>query len=138
MHEITSTQPIIDIKNKKSLKKIQGIYKLLQEVSHKFDILLDNKKVKRVKGSNCSINGTNYEKKILNTIKNMLYNGKVFTEQTEYDLAGSTCKNDLECKLNDKNIGIEAKKYNSPDWMQCSLKYISGKWKGSENGKIRV
>lgn len=37
---------------------------------------------------------------------------------------GCSCKNDIECNMNSiRDISIEIKKSNAPDWMQCSLKY---------------
>ena len=76
------------------------------------------------KGSQCSINGSQYEKKIYSITKHCNINNEPFNTQKEEELAGSSCKNDIECNfIGEKNIGIEAKKYNTPDWMQCSIKY---------------
>lgn len=89
------------------------------------------------KGSLCSINGNNYEKQIYNIIKCCELNGNKFNSQSINDLGGSKSINDLQCNyLTNCDIGIEVKKCNTPDWMQCSIKNINGKWKVSENGKI--
>jgi hypothetical protein len=73
---------------------------------------------------NSSINGKKYELDIYNIVKNCLINDKYFNTQDKKDLGGCNNKND--------------KKSNSPDWMQCSLKYdnINNKWIGSLNNKI--
>ncbi len=44
----------------------------------------------------------------------------------------------MKCVYNKENIGIEAKKHNTPDWMQCSLKYnLKNKlWEGSKSCRI--
>lgn len=85
--------------------------------------------------SNCSKNGNLYEVKIWNIIKNSFLQKKRFNTQKLSELAGSSSKNDLVCI---ENIGIEVKKYNTPDWMQCSLKYNKQEsiWQGSKRGKI--
>jgi hypothetical protein len=106
-------------------------------------VILNNKvdrwiKPRKKKGSYCSINGNNYEKQIHKVIKQLVYNGKKFTKQSITELGGSTCSNDLNCIYNDKIIGIEAKKCNTPDWMQCSLKYNNKSWVSSTKGKIPV
>ncbi len=47
--------------------------------------------------------------------------------------------NDIVCCTNTGvDVPIEIKKYNAPDWMQCSLKYdtINGKWVGSSKNRI--
>lgn len=89
------------------------------------------------RGLLCSISGKNYEKEVYNIVKRCNINGIIFNNQKEEELAGSSCKNDIVCNYLDKEIGIEIKKYNAPDWMQCSIKYndIDGIWKAS-NGKI--
>ena len=76
------------------------------------------------KGHNCSIEGNNYEKKIYNIIKNYMINNNPFNTQKEYELAGCTNKIDIQCNFyKEKDIGIEIKKFNTPDWMQCTIKY---------------
>ena len=41
---------------------------------------------------------------------------------------------------NETDLGIEAKKYNTPDWMQCSIKYnnVIHSWEGSDKCKILI
>jgi len=98
-----------------------------------------NKDLKKSKGSQCSVSGNNYEKKIHNVVKNCHINGKPFNTQKEEELAGSSSKNDIECNfMNEKDIGIEVKKSNTPDWMQCSIKYNNenNRWEGGEKCKI--
>ena len=64
-----------------------------------------------------------YEKKIHTVVRKCTLNGKPFNTQTKPS-GGSSAKNDLECNhQNERDIGIEAKKYKTPDWMQCSIKY---------------
>ena len=102
-----------------------------------------NKKLEenKSKGSQCSVSGNNYEKKIYNVVKQCSIHGKEFNTQKEEELAGSSSKNDIECNfINDKDIGIEIKKSKTPDWMQCSIKYNNEtkRWKGSTNSKIPI
>ena len=82
--------------------------------------------LKKPKGSQCSVQGTKYEKKIHNVVKhcNINNNNKLFNTQKEDELGGSSSKNDIECNfITEKDIGIEVKKYKTPDWMQSSIKY---------------
>lgn len=91
------------------------------------------------KGALCSINGNNYEKDIYNIVKKCTLNNKIFNTQIEDDLGGSSAANDIECNYKkDKDIGIEVKKYNTPDYMQCSLSYDKKQKKlvPSKKGKI--
>lgn len=88
---------------------------------------------------NSSISGKKYELDIYNIVKNCKLNNFKFNTQDKKDLGGCNNKNDIECNFNiEKNIPIEIKKSNSPDWMQCSLKFdnINNKWIGSLNNKI--
>ena len=91
------------------------------------------------KGSLCSINGNKYEISIYKILKKCEINNNKFNTQEIKDLGSSTNNNDIICnyKIN-FDIPIEIKKYNTPDWMQLSLKYdnINNKWIGSENNKI--
>ena len=101
------------------------------------DLQIQLQSTKLNKGALCSIQGNNYEKQIHEILKNTLINNKKF--HTNFELGGSTNKNDLICNyINDMDICIEIKKSNTPDWMQCSLKLdkITNKWKGTPNGKI--
>lgn len=88
---------------------------------------------------NSSISGKKYELDIFNIVKNCLLNNIKFNTQNKKDLGGCNNKNDIECNfIIEKNIPIEIKKSNAPDWMQCSLKFdtINNKWIGSLNNKI--
>lgn len=87
-----------------------------------------------MKGSLCSISGGMYEKRVFNIVKNCVINGERFNTQKMSDLAGSSSKNDITCVYKQENFGIEIKKYNTPDWMQCSIKYNKD-WMAVE-GKI--
>lgn len=90
-----------------------------------------------VKGAKCSVNGKAYEDTIYSIIKNVSLLDKPFNKQTTKDLGGSSSKNDLICWMDDKEIGIEAKKYTTPDWMQCKLFFNEKKkrYEASEKGK---
>ena len=80
------------------------------------------------KGLLCSINGNKYEKEIYNIINKCKIDNILFNTQKENELGGSSNKNDIICNYINKNIfGIEIKKYKSPDWMQCSIKYNNDK-----------
>lgn len=66
----------------------------------------------------CSINGSNYEIKVHDIVKNCKLNGKQFNTQNKNDLGGSKPINDLECNFKkDNDIGIEIKKFKTPDWI---------------------
>jgi len=91
------------------------------------------------KGSLCSINGNKYEKQIYDVVSNCKLNNSPFNTQSENELGGSSAANDIECNFKKiKDIGIEAKKYNTPDFMQCSLSYDKKlkKLVPSKKGKI--
>lgn len=97
-----------------------------------------NMDVKKSKGHQCSVNGSKYELQIHSVVKKCTINGKLFNTQHENELAGSSSKNDINCNYNNiEDIGIEIKKYNTPDWMQCSIKYDidSNRWVPSSRGK---
>jgi hypothetical protein len=97
--------------------------------------------VKKQKGAQCSVSGNNYEKKIYNIVKNIYIYNKKFNTQNEKELGGSSIKNDIECNfIKENDIGIEIKKYNTPDWMQCSIKYNNKNknWEASEKGKNSI
>jgi len=91
-----------------------------------------------MKGFLCSVKGNEYEHLIYNVVKHTYINGKQFNIQKETDLAGCSSKNDICCIYKDKEIGIEAKKYRTPDWMQCSIKYdkLNLKWYTGVTHKI--
>ena len=97
--------------------------------------------LKKIKGSKCSVEGNEYEKTIYNVVKHCDINNKLFNTQKEDELAGSSSKNDIECNFNTKkDTSIEVKKYNTPDWMQCSIKYNKKNktWEASKRGKNPV
>jgi hypothetical protein len=76
---------------------------------------------------------------IYNILTKCKLNNLLFNTQHQNDLGGCRCVNDIECNLfEDCDIPIEIKKMNSPDWMQCSLKYNENikKWLGSSKNKI--
>ena len=105
--------------------------------------LEDKKDIKcmLVKGSLCSKSGSDYEKQIYKVVNKCTIEGNPFNTQKEDELAGSSSKNDIECNfVSEKDLGIEAKKYNTPDWMQCSIKYnnVIQSWEGSEKCKIPI
>lgn len=87
---------------------------------------------------NCSKNGNEYELMIFNILKHVTINNSPFNNQIESDLGGSRSKNDIVCLFDNKSIGIEVKKYNTPDWMQCVIKLDlkTNKWMGSYRCKI--
>lgn len=91
-----------------------------------------------LRGSQCSVSGNNYEKKIHSVVKNTYIDDKPFNTQKVEELAGSSSKNDIECNyIECRDIGIEVKKCNTPDWMQCSIKYNkhTNRWEGTEKSK---
>jgi hypothetical protein len=120
------------------LKKILNDNKIEIETL-KQTIETKNKELTHLKkGYQCSVEGNKYEKKIHNVIKNCIINNKPFNTQKEHELAGSSSKNDIECNfITEKDIGIEVKKYNTPDWMQCCVKYNkeNKKWETTKKGK---
>lgn len=127
----------------KILKKIleekdKEIEKYKKKIGEK-NTKLEHKKLP--KGSQCSVSGHNYEKKIHNICKKCDFNNKPFNTQKDEELAGCSSKNDIECNfIEEKDIGIEIKKSNAPDWMQCSIKYNNKtkKWEATKKGKIPI
>lgn len=76
-------------------------------IKRNFNINVILEKSNMKKGSLCSINGGNYEKKILYILNKTMLNNKQFNTQTENELGGSTLCNDLLCNYNsNKDIGI--------------------------------
>lgn len=103
------------------------------------DIKKETNNIKKKKGSNCSKEGTKYEISVYNIVKKCHIGDKIFNTQEITELGGSKSVNDLLCNFNDKNdLAIEIKKFNTPDWMQCSLKYDKSLkcWRGGEKNKI--
>ena len=82
-------------------KEIEILKKLLEE-----NIKEKNTELKLLKGSQCSVSGNNYEKKIYNICKNCDINYKPFNTQKEEELAGSSCS----IKYNNKTKNWEATK----------------------------
>lgn len=107
----------------------------IAEIKELKKIIAEQNKLENPKGSQCSISGNNYEKQIYNVVKNCNINDKPFNTQNVENLGRSSCQNDMNCNFkNIEDIGIEIKKHNTPDWMQCSIKYDinSNKWKISK------
>ncbi|MHB1953778.1 MAG: hypothetical protein ACYCOU_08490 [Sulfobacillus sp.] len=88
------------------------------------------------KGSRCSYNGNNYERRVQEILWKTVLNGMPFC--TSNRLGGSTAGIDLRCNWESiEDLGIEIKTSTSPDWMQCSLKYDVSrrKWLPSQKSK---
>jgi len=116
-------------------KIIEEKNKIIEEKNKEIALL------KKPKGYQCSVSGNNYEKKIHGVVKNCNINGKPFNTQKEEELAGSSSKNDIDSNfIVEKDIGIEAKKSKTPDWMQCTIKYNNEtkKWEGKKRCKIPI
>jgi len=91
------------------------------------------------KGSGCSKSGKAYEQTVHNITQKCNINSRKFNTQTEKELGGCNSGNDLSCNYKkEKDIGIEIKKNNTPDWMQYSIIYDDEKkrWVGSSRCKI--
>lgn len=91
-----------------------------------------------MRGQSCSISGSNYEKQIHDVLKKCFLNGRPFNTQSENELGGSSSKNDIVCNFKFAfDIGIEAKKCKTPDWMQCTILYdeLNKQWIPNPNGK---
>lgn len=102
-------------------------------------------KTNSVKGANCSKEGKKYEIEVFDIVRMCkvyeygIGNNTAFNTQSASELGGCNSRNDIECDFGEKgNVPIEIKKMNTPDWMQCSLKYdtITKCWIGSEKNKI--
>jgi hypothetical protein len=128
---------IKDIKNtyinhviclKRILSKLDSINKTLK-------ILTDPEK-----GQLSSFNGMKYEKQVYNVVKNCFIDGEKFNIQDEKELGGVSPKNDLVCKYKNEDVCIEIKKYNSPDWVQCGVKYDieTKKWKTTKSAHSKT
>jgi hypothetical protein len=90
-----------------------------------------------IKGHGCSVSGRNYELGVYNIVKKCKLHGNLFNTQHENELGGCSSKNDIECNMTTlRDVSIEIKKSNTPDWMQCSLQPIANKWVGSQKNKI--
>ena len=128
-------------------KKYQDISMELEKTKRELEKTkeeLEDIKNKKMKVSRCSKEGKKYEQVVYEIVKKCSIvsseNEKhQFNTQELSDLGGCSYRNDLECNyMGEKNIGIEIKKKNTPDWMQCSLKYDieKNKWIGSNRNKI--
>jgi len=119
--------------NYKKLYEIQC--KKLLKLEKSFNLLQQTKK-----GHLCSVNGGKYENEIYNIVRLCSINNNKFNTQNEKDLGGSKSINNIECNYHKhQDIGIEVKKYNTPDWMQCSIKYNTetNQWKGKIPSKSK-
>lgn len=102
----------------------------------KKDNIIKKYQEKFPKGSQCSVSGLKYEKRVLDVLKCCKIDNDNICDLNEIDLGGSTSSNDLVCSNENFEVGIEIKKFNTPDWMQCSLLFKNGEWLGSKRGKI--
>lgn len=84
---------------------------------------------------NSVINGKLYEKQIWNICKKIKLNNRLFCTMNKNKLG---YYHDIICNHLKKNdLFIEIKKYNTPDWMQLSIKPdINGIWKSQGKNKI--
>jgi len=125
----TSLHRMLEDKEKEEQKLITK----LEETNKKLQNL------QKTKGSQCSVSGNKYERCIHDILKHCYINNKQFNTQEKEELAGSSCRNDLECNfIGEKDIGLEAKIYRTQDWMQCSIKYNDeiNKWESKEKSKL--
>lgn len=124
---VTLEKEILEIK-----EQIKETNKLNKELQESIKLLLAPQK-----GGMCSVSGNNYEKEIYNITSKCKLNGSniPFNTQDIETLGGSSSKNDIICNFTDTgDIGIEAKKHNTPDWMQCSIKFNeeTKKWEAAK------
>ena len=90
------------------------------------------------KGALCSQKGNEYEGVIHSILEKCFLNNKPFHTQSSNELGGSSSDKDICCNFVSKNdIGIEVKKSNSPDWMQCRIIFSTeeNKWIASSKSK---
>ena len=99
--------------------------------------LISNKNLIK-KGRLCSVNGNNYELLVFNITSNCFIENKKLNEQNINELGKSSKRIDLICNYNNNLFGIEIKSWNSPDWMQFSIKYCSNEkiWKTTTSNSI--
>lgn len=103
-------------------KKIRCLEKKIEELTKDVKTLCIQNATK--KGSACSYQGRMYELKVYHILKHCYIHNEPFNTQKESDLGGSSSNIDILCNYHGfENIGIEIKKYNSPDWMQCCIQY---------------
>jgi hypothetical protein len=137
-------------KSKEKHKRTENKYEELgdehEELKNKYEILREKKNKienknnnKTKKGHLCSVMGMKYEKVIHDIVKNCNINNNKFNTQNIKELGGSTHKNDIECNFKkNADIGIEIKKYNTPDWMQCGVKFNNEtkEWNTTKNNNM--
>ena len=116
-----------------------NIQKIKLEKQHiKFKRIQPNVKNK---GSNCSKSGKKYEIQVHNIVSKCFLNSKKFNTQSIKDLGGSSSKNDIECNFDEyKDIPIEIKIKNTPDWMQLSIEFNKDEkyWKARNNNRTKI
>ena len=84
-----------------------------------------------------SIEGKKYELDIHRILRCTTISGKPFHTQSQTELGGCSSSNDIICQYNNTEIGIEAKKSGTPDWMQCTIRYNTNQKKWYlDKGKI--
>lgn len=90
------------------------------------------------KGFGCSQSGKQYEYLVHVVVQQVQLNGTQFNTQTKEQLGGCGADHDILCNNGVYTVPIEIKKINTPDWMQCSIRYNAdtGRWQGSERNKI--
>jgi len=129
--------------NYKQIIYYKILYLLEKRVKYKIEENIKIKVGQIKRGSNCSIRGLQYEQDVYNICRLCKINGIPFNTQLPTELAGSSIKNDINCTIINSetnmrmNVGIEIKKYNTPDWMQCSIKYNfeTNVWEASDKNK---
>jgi len=88
------------------------------------------------KGSQCSVNGKNYEILVHGILSRCCSADESFNVSLE--LGGCSAKNDVECQYNGASVGIELKT-EPVDCMQCVLKHTEANtWQVSDRKKIPV
>jgi len=119
-------------------QKIEELKYVLQKNKEYQNKIKTLEKTNISKGSLCSVYGKKYEKHIHSIINQCYIDGKKILLENEKNLGGCSTRNDITCNYKNNIVGIEIKKYNTPDWMQCSIKYdaIKNQWKSSEKSKI--
>ena len=117
--ERTNSYKQLYLDEKKKRESLETKLKITVDKLEKIEFGVPKKP--KPKGSLCSVSGKEYERKIHYITKYCYIDNTPFNIQTIENLAGSSSKFDIVCNYKDCNIGIEAKKYKAPDWMQCSI-----------------
>ena len=111
--------------------------KYVRETWFNKHIPLCQQKPEQLKGQGCLTSGVKYEKKVHGILRKCYIGGQRFNTQNESELGGASSKNDMQCNFGGlEDIGIEMKVKNTPDWMQCSIRYVDGQWRGTDKCKI--